>query len=224
MEDAEKLVRACRILGTELGGWELIRDPALGRESAVVEGNGGEGQGAVVDDEDGSNRNTREGEFETAYNPGNTTIMDVGLGEPRSSGDVNKRAKPSKSAANKQKEKVEWHSPPLKVAFNEAKPRSVEPSIRSMDGVDSEVPMFDVSEADVARIVPRVISHRVRMRDSWTDEVLAGAVSGATFFMDKDARFAKGAEWKSGQNGIEVEIGQGETTVKDELVRILQRV
>ena len=62
MEDAE---RACSVLGTELGGWELIRDPAVGRES--------EGQGlAVVDDGNGSNGgNTHGGEFETGYNPGN---------------------------------------------------------------------------------------------------------------------------------------------------------
>ena len=65
-----------------------------------------------------------------------------------------------------------------------------------------------VVEADVARIVPRVISHHVRMSDSRMDEVLAGAVGRATFFMDKNARFAKGTERKPGQNGIEVGIGQ----------------
>jgi hypothetical protein len=217
MEDAEKLARACRVLGTELGGWELIRDPAVGRES--------EGQGsAVVDDGNGS---THGGEFETGYNLGNGVAIDVGLGplgETPSSGDVHARVEPppskSKSAVHKQKEKaqvVEWHPRPLKVAFDD--PRSVEPSIRSTDGVDSEVPMFDVSEADVARIVPRVVSHRVRMRDGWMDEVLAGAVCGATIFVDKG-----GVERKPGQDGMEVEIGHGEATVKDVLVRILQRV
>ena len=199
VEDAEKLARACRVLGTELGGWELIRDPALGREVSME----GQGQGAV-DDEDGS---THAGEFETGYNPDNSVVIDVGLGvEPA----------PPKSAVHKQKEKegarvVEWRPRPLKVAFDGGKyPGSVEPSIRSTDGVGSEVPMFDVSEADVARIVPRVVSHRVRMRDGWRDEVLAGVVCGATFFG------AKG--------GQDVEIGRGEATVKDVLVRILQRV
>ena len=42
--------------------------------------------------------------------------------------------------------------------------------------------------------------------------------------MDKDARFAKGTERKLDQNGVEVEIGQREMMVKDELVRIPQRV
>lgn len=113
MEDAETLARACRVLGMELGGWELIRDPAVGRES--------EGQGlAVVDDGNGSNGgSTHGGEFETGYNPGNGRRHRCGFGP---------------------------------VGGN----------------------------ADVARIVPRVVSHRVRMRDGWTDEVLAGGVWGAT--------------------------------------------
>ena len=40
---------------------------------------------------------------------------------------------------------------------------------------------LDVSEVDIARIVPRVISHRVRMRKGPEDEVLASALYGATF-------------------------------------------
>ncbi|KIK93441.1 hypothetical protein PAXRUDRAFT_829006 [Paxillus rubicundulus Ve08.2h10] len=38
---------------------------------------------------------------------------------------------------------------------------------------------LDVSEADIARIFPRVVSHRVRVRDSPFDEVLSSAVCGA---------------------------------------------
>ncbi|KAG6335697.1 hypothetical protein ID866_3403 [Astraeus odoratus] len=38
---------------------------------------------------------------------------------------------------------------------------------------------LDVSEADIARIFPRVVSHRVRVRDSPYDEVLSSAVWGA---------------------------------------------
>ena len=33
--------------------------------------------------------------------------------------------------------------------------------------------------------MPRVVSHRIRMWDGWVDEVLAGVVCGATFFVDK---------------------------------------
>ncbi|KAF8149483.1 hypothetical protein B0H34DRAFT_188768 [Crassisporium funariophilum] len=41
--------------------------------------------------------------------------------------------------------------------------------------------VLDVSEVDIARIVPRVISHRVSMRDGAEDEVLSSALFGATF-------------------------------------------
>ena len=40
---------------------------------------------------------------------------------------------------------------------------------------------LDVSEVDVARIAPRVISHRVRVRDGPEDEILSSALFGATF-------------------------------------------
>jgi hypothetical protein len=45
--------------------------------------------------------------------------------------------------------------------------------------VDPE-PLY-VSEADIARIVPRVITHRLRVRNGPQDEVLSSAVFGATF-------------------------------------------
>lgn len=41
--------------------------------------------------------------------------------------------------------------------------------------------VLDVSEVDIARIVPRVISHRVRLRDGPEDELLSSALFGATF-------------------------------------------
>jgi hypothetical protein len=39
---------------------------------------------------------------------------------------------------------------------------------------------FDVSEVDIARIVPRVISHRLRVRNGPRDEALSSAFFGAT--------------------------------------------
>jgi len=41
--------------------------------------------------------------------------------------------------------------------------------------------VLDVSEVDIARIVPRVISHRVRLRDGPEDELLSSVLFGATF-------------------------------------------
>lgn len=64
-----------------------------------------------------------------------------------------------------------------------------------------------VSEADIARIVPRAISHRLRVRDGPTDEILGSTVWGAV----------------SGAGGDEAS-GRTRSTVKDILVRILSEV
>jgi hypothetical protein len=39
---------------------------------------------------------------------------------------------------------------------------------------------WDVSEVDAAKVVPRVISHRLRVRDGPEDEMMAGVVYLAT--------------------------------------------
>lgn len=41
--------------------------------------------------------------------------------------------------------------------------------------------VLDVSEVNIARIVPRVITHRVRLRDGPEDELLSSVLFGATF-------------------------------------------
>lgn len=41
--------------------------------------------------------------------------------------------------------------------------------------------VLDVAEVNIARMFPRCVSHRLRVRDGPRDEVLAGAVFGATF-------------------------------------------
>jgi hypothetical protein len=73
---------------------------------------------------------------------------------------------------------------------------------------DSEVHVLDVSAADVARIVPRVISHRVRVRDGPEDEVLGSAVFSAVEELEPGGR---------------QEIWE-RSTVKDILVQILADV
>jgi hypothetical protein len=95
----------------------------------------------------------------------------------------------------------------------------------AMDGVDSnpgDMGAFSpdhqnkpetlyVSEADIARIVPRVITHRLRVRNGPQDEVLSSTVFGATFsnYMD------------GGWDGDQPSYGYPRTTVKDILVGIL---
>jgi hypothetical protein len=51
---------------------------------------------------------------------------------------------------------------------------------------------LDVSEADIARIFPRVVSHRVRVRDSPFDEVLSSAVCGAVGRLGRLRAFGRG--------------------------------
>jgi hypothetical protein len=73
--------------------------------------------------------------------------------------------------------------------------------------------VLDVSEVDIARIVPRVISHRVRLRDGPEDELLSSALFGATFEPPPEIL-------QAGQ-------GEGEVTldsVKKVLVQILSDV
>lgn len=67
---------------------------------------------------------------------------------------------------------------------------------------------LDVSEADIARMFPRVVSHRVRVRDSPFDEVLSSAICGLVRPSDADGR----------------ELLWERSTVKDILVRILSAV
>jgi hypothetical protein len=74
--------------------------------------------------------------------------------------------------------------------------------------------VLDVSEADIGRIVPRVISHRLRVRDGPEDEILASVVYSAV-------KFPQGGE----TNGDEGERrGWERSTVKDIMVRILSEV
>lgn len=70
---------------------------------------------------------------------------------------------------------------------------------------------LDVSEADIARMFPRVVSHRIRVRDSPFDEILSSAVGGATNFPGNELLEGETVQWER-------------ETVKDVLVHILAEV
>ncbi len=108
MKDARDLVKALRVVGTDLTGMELVR-PELARE---------------------------EGEEE-------------------------------QQSGNEDEE--DFHSTRSTPEAAEAK----------MDQTSMRI--LEVSEVDIARIFPRVVSHRVRLRDGPEDEVLSSALYGATF-------------------------------------------
>lgn len=78
----------------------------------------------------------------------------------------------------------------------------------------SEPPVdLDVSEADIARMFPRVVSHRIRVRDSPFDEILSSAVCGAT-----------STHGNKSHEGETVQCQWERETVKDILVHILAEV
>ncbi|KAJ3936787.1 MAG: hypothetical protein NXY57DRAFT_984230 [Lentinula lateritia] len=73
------------------------------------------------------------------------------------------------------------------------------------------LPVLDVTQADIARIVPRVLTHRLRVKDGPEDEVLASAVFGAAFSATSKEERGR----KRDRNRV---------TVKELLVEILQEV
>ena len=94
--------------------------------------------------------------------------------------------------------------------------------------------VLDVSEADVARVFPRVVSHRVRVRGGPEEEVLSSAVCSA---VDAPGSVSRGSllqlqrETKSGkvvgergEEGVDRVDGWERKTVKDILVEILMEV
>ncbi|KAG9316809.1 hypothetical protein JVU11DRAFT_2874 [Chiua virens] len=85
---------------------------------------------------------------------------------------------------------------------------SVQHGLASQLGQATEL---DVSEADIARIFPRVVSHRIRVRDSPFDEILSSAVCGAVSLPGNEVEDSGTVQWER-------------ETVKDILVHILAEV
>ncbi|RDB16845.1 hypothetical protein Hypma_002462 [Hypsizygus marmoreus] len=164
MNDAEALVRAERVIGTDPTGGELLRhhDAQLSYDESIENDMG---QKSLHDYDD--------------IGSGSITLniaQDVALIHPSTS-DVHQHA-------------------PTEVPEN-------------------VVPNLYVSEADIARIVPRVVTHRLRVRDGPEDEVLGSAMFGATFDAANVVAVGDG------------DAGHGwdtRSTVKDILIEILAEV
>ena len=71
MEDAEMLIRACRVLGTELGGWELVRGGASNSKSRADELKTEDDQG------DSNSTNGHTWEFESGYDPSGSIAIGI---------------------------------------------------------------------------------------------------------------------------------------------------
>ncbi|KAJ6498982.1 hypothetical protein C8R45DRAFT_980564 [Mycena sanguinolenta] len=101
------------------------------------------------------------------------------------------------------------HYQPIEVVVEEADGESTTPgrvSRAAAEKLETQPEVLEVSEADVARIAPRVMTHRLRVRDGPEYEVLAGARYPA-------------AEDESGASK-----DLGRITIKEILVRILAEV
>ncbi|EEB99601.1 hypothetical protein MPER_00688 [Moniliophthora perniciosa FA553] len=80
------------------------------------------------------------------------------------------------------------------------------------------IPILDVSQADIGRIIPRVVSHRVRVRDGPEDEVLASAMFGAALRLPEEYGTSRGTQVERKGRSLRC------TTVKDTLIMILSEV
>ncbi|KAG1870243.1 hypothetical protein DFJ58DRAFT_765268 [Suillus subalutaceus] len=91
--------------------------------------------------------------------------------------------------------------------------------------IEDEGPLeLDVSEADVARIFPRVVSHRIRVRDSPVDEILSSAVCGAVSRLGVISN-GMNSDWEEGPIDVHDPNTVWEReSVKDILVQVLAKV
>ncbi|KAK7005806.1 hypothetical protein R3P38DRAFT_3039713 [Favolaschia claudopus] len=178
--DVLDLARAGRVIGGDLTGMELLReDAAFAAAKAHENGQANNKHEAAQYDEPG-----------TPASPAVTT--------------------PTPGLAAHQQQGPH-HYQPIEVVVEEADGESV---MRSLGGSrtqvhESEEVVLEVSEADVARIAPRVMTHRLRVRNGPEDEVLASA------------RYAAVGEDSSRPNQSK---DPGRITIKEILVRILAEV
>ena len=77
--------------------------------------------------------------------------------------------------------------------------------------------VLDVSEADIARIVPRVLSHRLRVRDGPEDEIMGNLIHSA---VGSCATCEVGDE----EDDVKKQSTWERRMVKDILVRILAEI
>ncbi|KAJ6625849.1 hypothetical protein B0H10DRAFT_1942345 [Mycena sp. CBHHK59/15] len=181
LKDAIDLARASRVIGGDLTGMELVRDDAA--DLAV------KAHTLLNVNENGSAKHDHDLEDERD-DPGTPGPP----GREKAKGDAHRYQ-------------------PIEVVVEEAD-MSTTP-VPEAESFHSEVAMppelLEVSEADIARIVPRVLTHRLRVRDGPKDEVLGSAMFPAVPAVGDD-------------DGIALDHGSQRSTVKEILIKILAEV
>ncbi|KAF9446216.1 hypothetical protein P691DRAFT_784146 [Macrolepiota fuliginosa MF-IS2] len=92
------------------------------------------------------------------------------------------------------------------------------------DAQEQGVPVLDVTEVNIARMFPRCVSHRLRVRDGPRDEVLAGAVFGATFGEPADSMAAGEVGDEGTAREMYGDAYDDRPTVKEILVSVMSEV
>jgi len=179
MKDVIDLARAGRVIGGDLTGIELVRDDAA-YAAAKARSIVGNGNGHGLD---GNGYAKGEGDYDDESPV--TTPLPAGLAHRYQPIEV--VIEEVDGASTSAQGQHDTHAPTARVW---------EPEV------------LEVSETDIARIAPRVMTHRLRVRDGPQDEVLGSAMFPAV----------PGDDHEDAPEGI------ARTTIKDILVQILAEV
>ena len=185
-EDADVLVKAQRMLGVDLFGGEAVRGGPLG--ASGLRGGGEKNRLSKM------SAFTNESEWE----------MEMDL-EDEEEGD-------EEEEENEEEEEEDGNDGKRK--YPKADRRKTNSKGKTKTKGKAKPPLLDVSEIDVARIFPRVVSHRLGLRETAEDEVVSSLVFPACF-----SGVAGGDV--SGLAGLG---GDAKESVKDVLVGILGEV
>lgn len=191
--DAVDLAKAYRVLGVNRTGMELIRPDnyeTLQRESTSK----AKGKKKEEWKEDGQYANTINDD-ETSNSP--LFVRDY----HRRPSEVSSTYQSARSQETFGQKSL------LSNLLEEVRRTGEQPQLRNI--------VLDVTEADIARVVPRVVTHRLRVRDGPQDEILASLRYGATSSWTKDEV----------DGGVTDETGAySRSTIKDILIKILTDV
>ncbi|TFK21103.1 hypothetical protein FA15DRAFT_672886 [Coprinopsis marcescibilis] len=221
-KDAESLARAARVIGADLTGMELVRPP--GHLIKDEHGHEHVGEGDDVSEYyDPSNLTNSPGRHNAHLYRGNNYL---GVEESSRTHLLRKESSVFPSNVSNVHSGVSTtrdfgiHVVPESDEDGAAKAKKEREEMMAL------VEVLDVTEADVARVMPRVVTHRLRLRSGPEEEVLASAVFGATFGQG----FPVAAEDGGDRDGDELN-GHGggyayddDMGIKDILVDILNKV
>ncbi|PPQ74433.1 hypothetical protein CVT24_000044 [Panaeolus cyanescens] len=158
MSQAEALVKACRVLGADLTGMELIRP-------------------SVLDDQESEAASSFKEKSADIDHEHDYLSVNMGYGRGTTIASMNTSKEHYPLLAHSPAATAEGEYPPSSRPV--AGLRMQEPEDDETE--EREERELDVTEVDVARIVPRVVSHRLRIRDGPDDEILSGAVFSASW-------------------------------------------